>query len=278
MSKLVVLLIAASHVKSRHAVISMTHRFTWPYSLDYRGMSIPGEHFPADGRMYDGGWFMSPPLHSGGESDRSCAVQAQALSLAGRAPPGWKRPHSLCHAEPASGAGPRRPVRCVGAFWSGWFWGVCSVLRSRRDPLPGSALAICRASFSSRPIPGRCPLWGRLRGIFRWPVVGVVRALSPWGTPLEPTTILDLSDCSLFSMSWHDHPGCGCMSRRLGAVRAAGYPGSGHLRWWARSCPNRSHSSSSAQMAQRPPDTSTVRLCTQPKPTVCLSFTPYCLM
>src|SRR5262249_31574941 len=69
----------------------------------------------------------------------------------------------------------------------------------------------------------------------------------------------------LFSMSWHDQLGCGCMSRRLGAVRAAGYPGSGHLRWWARSCPNRSNSSSSAQMAQRPPDTSALRLCTQPK-------------
>jgi hypothetical protein len=131
--------------------------------------------------------------------------------------------------------------------------------------LPGSDPAICRASFASRPMPGRWPRWGRLRGICRWPVGGVVRALAPWGTPLEPTTILDLSDCSLFSMSWHDPPGCGCMSRRWGAVRAAGSPGSGHWRWWARSGPNRSHSSSSAQMAQRPPDTSTLRLCTQPQ-------------
>src|SRR5438128_6930600 len=265
MAKRFAWLSAASRVKHRRALLYMTHRLAWPYSLGDGAMSILGEHGLADGRMDDGGWFISPPWQSGGQCDKSFAVKAQALSLAVRAPAGWPRPHSLCHAGPASGAGPRQPGRCVGAFWSGWFWGACSVLRSRRDPLPSSDPAICRASFSSRPIPGRCPLWGRLRGICRWPVVGVVRALSPWGTPLEPTTILDSPDCSLFSMSWHDHPGCGCMSRRLGAVRAAGYPGSGHLRWWARSCPNRSHSSASAQMAQRPPDTSTLRLCTQPQ-------------
>ena len=134
--------------------------------------------------MYGG--FRVPPYHSGGESDRSFAVKAQALCLAVQAPAGWKWPHNLCHAGPASGAGSRRPVRCVGAFWSGWFWGVCSVLCSRRDLLPGSAPAICRASFSSRLMPSRCPLWGRLQGIYRWLVVGVVRACAPWWTPLEP--------------------------------------------------------------------------------------------
>src|SRR5262249_25278588 len=195
MSKLFALLSPASRVKSRRTVLSMTHRLTLPYSLDDGAMSILGEHFLADGRMDDGGRFISSPLHSGGVSDKSCAGKAPALSLAVRAPAGWQRPHNLCHAGPASGAGPRQPGQCVGAFWSGWFWGVCSVLRSRRDPLPGSDPALCRASFSSRPSPGRCPLWSRLRGICRWPVVGVVRALSPWRTPLEPTTILDLSDC-----------------------------------------------------------------------------------
>src|SRR5437870_6963961 len=211
MSKLFALLSAAARVKSRRVVLSMTHRLTLPYSLDYGVLSIPGAILLADGRMYDGSWFRSPPWQSGGEADRSFAGKAQALSLAVRAPAGWPQPHSLCHAGPASGAGPRRPVRCVGAFWSGWFWGVCSVLRSRRDPLPGSDPAICRASFSSRPIPGRCPLEGRLPGIGRGRVVGGVRALAPWGTPLEPTTILDLSDCSLFSMSCVVHGGWGCM-------------------------------------------------------------------
>src|SRR2546428_2982400 len=158
MSKLFALLSTASRVKSRRTVLSMTHRLTLPSSLDDGAMSILGEHFLADERLYDGGWFISPPLQSGGESDKSFAVKAQALSLAVRAPAGWKRPHSLCHAGPASGAGPRRPGRCVGTFWSGWFWGVCSALRSRRDPLPGSDPAIYRANFSSRPIPGRCPL------------------------------------------------------------------------------------------------------------------------
>jgi hypothetical protein len=158
MSKLFALLSAASRVKSRRVVLSMTHRLTLPSSLDSGVLSIPGAILLADGRMYDGGWLRFPPWHSGGEADRACAGKAQALSLAARAPAEWPRPHSLCQAGPASGAGPRRPVRCVGAFWSGGFWGVCSVLCSRRDPLPGSDPAMCRASFSSRPMPGRCPL------------------------------------------------------------------------------------------------------------------------
>src|SRR3989475_4882180 len=189
MSKLFALLSTASRVKSRRTVLSMTHRLTLPYSLDDGAMSILGEHFLADGRMDDGGRFISSPLHSGGESDKSFAGKAPARSLAVRAPAGWKRPHSRGEAGPARGAGPRQPGRCVGAFWLGWFWGVCSVLRSRRDPLPGRDPAICRASFSSRPIPGRCPLWDRLRGICRWLVVGVVRALAPWWTPLGPAFI-----------------------------------------------------------------------------------------
>jgi hypothetical protein len=164
----------------------MTHRLTLPSALDERVMSIPGEHCPADGRLYDGGWCRAPPWHSGGASDRSFAVQAQALSLAVRAPAGWPRHHSLGHARPASGAGPRRRVRGVGALWSGWCWGVCAALRSRRDPWPGSAPAMGRANFASRPLPGRCPLEGRLPGLGRWPVGGVVRALAPWWTPLGP--------------------------------------------------------------------------------------------
>ena len=67
----------------------MTHRLTLPYSLDDGAMSRLGEHGLADGRMDDGGWFISPPVHRGGESDRLCAVKAQALSLAVRAPAGW---------------------------------------------------------------------------------------------------------------------------------------------------------------------------------------------
>src|SRR6266567_6964855 len=140
--------------------------------------------------MDDGGWFIAPPWHSGGESDKSFAVKAQALSLAVRALAGWQQPHSLCHAGPASGAGPRRPVRCIGTFWLGWLWGVCSALRSRRDPLRGSDPAIYRANFSSRPLPDRCPRWGHLPGIGRWLVVGVVRACAPWWTPLEPAAVL----------------------------------------------------------------------------------------
>ena len=66
------------------------------------------------------------------------AVKASALSLAVRVPAGWKQHHSLCHAGLASGAERRRPVRCVGAFWSGWFWGFGSALHSKRDQLPGS--------------------------------------------------------------------------------------------------------------------------------------------
>src|SRR5215471_9923863 len=31
-----------------------------------------------------------------------------------------------------------------------------------------------------------------------------------------------VSECSLFSMSWHSYPGCGAISRRLGAVSACG--------------------------------------------------------
>ena len=139
--------------------------------------------------MDDGGWFRSPPCHSGGASDRSSAVKAEALSLAVRVPAGWKQHHSLCHAGLASGAERRRPVRCVGAFWSGWFWGFGSALHSKRDQVPGSDPAICRANFSRRPSPGRYPLWGRLPGIGRWRVVGVVLALLPWCTPLELAAI-----------------------------------------------------------------------------------------
>ena len=64
MSKLFALLNTASRVKSRRAVLSMTHRLTLPYSLDDGAMSILGEHFLADGRMDDGGRFISSPLHS----------------------------------------------------------------------------------------------------------------------------------------------------------------------------------------------------------------------
>jgi hypothetical protein len=40
MSKLFALLSAASRVKSRRVVLSMTHRLTLPYSLDY-GVGVP---------------------------------------------------------------------------------------------------------------------------------------------------------------------------------------------------------------------------------------------
>ena len=180
----------ASHVKSRRAVLSRPPRLTWPYFLDDGAMSSLGEHGLADGRIDEGGWCISPPGHSGGESDRSCAGKAQARFLAVRVPAGWQRPHSLCHAGPASGAGRRRPVRRLGAFWSGWFWGVCSMLRSRRDRWPGSDPALCRASFLSRPILGRCPRWDHLPSICRGLVGGGVRALAPGGPPLEPTAVL----------------------------------------------------------------------------------------
>src|SRR3989442_15067771 len=80
MSKLCAWLSTASRVKSRRAVLSMTHRLTWPYSLDYGILSIPGAILLADGRMDDGGWLRAPPLQSGGASDRSFAVKARALS------------------------------------------------------------------------------------------------------------------------------------------------------------------------------------------------------
>ena len=53
MSTLFVLRIAASRVKSRRAGISMPHRLTLPYSLDYRVLSIPREH----SQLMDG-WMM----------------------------------------------------------------------------------------------------------------------------------------------------------------------------------------------------------------------------
>jgi len=183
MATLCAWLSAASCVKSRRAVLSMTPRLTWPSSLDDGAMSRLGEQCLAEERLYDGGWFLAPPLQSGGAAETSGAVQAQALSLAGRAPAGGQRPHSRCHAGPASGAGPRRPVRCGGTLWSGWFWGVCAALRSRREPLRGRAPAMGRANFSRRPIPDRCPLAGHRPGRCRWLVVGGVRARSPWGTP-----------------------------------------------------------------------------------------------
>jgi len=81
MSKLFALLSATSRVKSRRAVLPMTHRLTWPYSLDDEAMSILGEHCLAEGRIDDGGWFLSPPLPSGGESDTSFAVKAPGVSV-----------------------------------------------------------------------------------------------------------------------------------------------------------------------------------------------------
>jgi len=51
MSTLFALLSAASRVKSRRAVLSMTHRLTSPSSLDDGVLSIPGEIFLAEGRM-----------------------------------------------------------------------------------------------------------------------------------------------------------------------------------------------------------------------------------
>ena len=53
MSKLFALLSAAARVKSRRVVLSMTHRLTLPYSLDYRGLSIPREN----SQLMDG-WMM----------------------------------------------------------------------------------------------------------------------------------------------------------------------------------------------------------------------------
>src|SRR5262245_57920222 len=152
MSKLFALLSPASRVKSRRTVLSMTHRLTFPYFLDDGAMSILGEHFLADGRMDDGGRFISSPLHSGGESDKSFAGKAPALSLAVRAPAGWKRPDSLCHAGPASGAGPRQPGRCVGAFAQ--FLTLCSasnLAETRRisSPLQSPSLAKTRTSLSA---------------------------------------------------------------------------------------------------------------------------------
>ena len=47
---------AASRVQSRRAVLSRTHRLTWPYALDDGAMSRLGDHVPAEGRMEDGGW------------------------------------------------------------------------------------------------------------------------------------------------------------------------------------------------------------------------------
>ena len=54
MAKLFAWLSAASRVKSRRAVLSMTHRLTLPYSLDDGAMSRLGKHFLADGRMVVG--------------------------------------------------------------------------------------------------------------------------------------------------------------------------------------------------------------------------------
>ena len=117
-------------------------------------------------------------------------MKAPALSLAVGVPAGWKQHHSLCHAGPASGAERRRPVRGVGAVWSGWFWGFCSALRSRRDQWPGSDPAIGSANFARRPMRGRWPLWGHLPGLCRWPVVGVVLARASWWPPVEPAALL----------------------------------------------------------------------------------------
>src|SRR5438105_14193349 len=102
MSKLFALLNTASRVKSRRAVLSMTHRLTLPYSLDDGAMSILGEHFLADGRMDDGGRIIASPLHIGVESDKSFAGKAPTLSLAMRAPAGWQGHPSPSRAATAS--------------------------------------------------------------------------------------------------------------------------------------------------------------------------------
>jgi hypothetical protein len=44
MTTLLALLITTSRVKSRSAVLSMPHRLTWPYSLDFRVLSIPSDN------------------------------------------------------------------------------------------------------------------------------------------------------------------------------------------------------------------------------------------
>ncbi len=193
---------AASRVQGRCAVISRTPRLPLPSSLAYGGMSIPGEHAPAYGRLYDGGGLRAPPLHSGGECDRSCAVKAQARSLAVRALAGRQRHHSLCHAGPASGAGPRRLGRCVGAFWSEWFWGVCSALRSRRDQCPVAIPPCVEPTFRAGQFPADI-LYGvacqiAVNGLvsalgLRFCHGGLLGGLLPY-----------VPDCSLFSMSWHN--------------------------------------------------------------------------
>src|SRR5919198_5452859 len=48
---------------------------------------------------------------------------------------------------------------------------------------------MCRANFSSRPIPCRYPLWGRRPESGQWLVVDVVLALLPWWTPWGPPAI-----------------------------------------------------------------------------------------
>ena len=57
--------------------------------------------------------------------------------------------------------------------------------------------------------------------------VAVVGSLSRWFVRLRPGGLLwslspYISDCSLFSMSWHSYPGCDDMSRCLGVVSACG--------------------------------------------------------
>ena len=88
------------------------------------------------------------------------------------------------------------PQPRVEAFESGWFWGFCSALRSRRDQWPRSDPAMCRANFSSRPMPGRCPLWDRRQDSGRWPVLDVVLARSSWWTPVGRLAYCQMAICS----------------------------------------------------------------------------------
>ena len=78
-------LVLSGDVHAVCPVIAMTHRLTLPYSLDHK-VSQYREKISQLMDRWIGSWFMSPPVHGGGESDRSFAVKAQVLSLAVRAP------------------------------------------------------------------------------------------------------------------------------------------------------------------------------------------------
>src|SRR5262249_18293752 len=240
MSKLFALLSTASRVKSRRTVLSMTHRLTLQYSLDNGAMSILGEHFLADGRMDDGV----------GLSHFLCIAVENPINRA----LGRHRLYPLLCEGLLDGSGPTvftmlgqrlaqghdnlgDALGCFGRGGSGASAQVCTPGEIRcQVAIPPFVEPAFRA--------GQAPADALYGVACEVSVDGPLSALfvrfRHGGLLLEPTTILDLSDCSLFSVSWHDQPGCHCMSRRLGTVRAAGDPGAGHLRWWARSCPNRS--------------------------------------